>query len=106
MTKQEEIREKQDKILNLVKAWAVIPHPYESRDAEGLLYSLSREGVVIKVDRELPDGFICDDFMNGLGWLTEHDRTPTYLELDRFIRALGYVAVEPLIEDGKDNSGK
>jgi len=35
-------------------------------------------------------GFISDDAMNGLLWLTEHDRTPTWLELDRFIRALGY----------------
>ena len=56
MTKQEEIGGKQDKILNLIKAWAVIPHPYESKDAEGLLYVLSKEeGVVIKVDRELPE---------------------------------------------------
>ena len=28
--------------------------------------------------------------MNGLLWLTEHDRIPTWLELDRFIKELGY----------------
>ena len=50
MSTREEIREKRAKILNLVKTWAVIPHPYGSPDAEGLLYSLSLEGVVIKVD--------------------------------------------------------
>ena len=39
---------------------------------------------------KIPDGFISDDTMNGLLFLTEHDRTPTCLELDRFIKALGY----------------
>ena len=46
------------------------------------------------MDKEAPD-FICDDYMNGLLFLTEHGRTPTYLELDRFIRALGYILVDP-----------
>ena len=32
----------------------MIPHPYESPDAEGLLYSLYLEGVVITVEKDLP----------------------------------------------------
>jgi len=90
MTKQEEIREKQDKILNLVKAWAVIPHPYESQDAEGLLYMLSKEeGVVIKVDRELPIVVEGDLTIVGKELLTK--------EFNELLYKVGYVAVEPLI---------
>ena len=58
---------------------------------------LKSMGVVIKVDMECTSDFICDDYMNGLGFLVEHGRTPTYLELDRFIKALGYVAFKELV---------
>jgi len=68
--------------------------------AQTLSY-LHSQGVVIKVEGEYTSDFICDDYMDGLGWLTEHGRVPTYRELDRFIRALGYEAVEPLIGEAK-----
>jgi len=90
MTKQEEIREKQDKILNLVKVWAVIPHPYEGRDAEGLLYVLSKEeGIVIKVDRKEP--ISCEHAQMTAAKYSQ-DVTCPLLEA-------GYVAVEPLIKE-------
>ncbi|KKL18507.1 hypothetical protein LCGC14_2474800, partial [marine sediment metagenome] len=46
-----------------------------------------KEGEIM--DKEAQEK-ISDDAMNGLLFLTEHDRTPTWLELDRFFRALGY----------------
>jgi len=98
MATREEIREKQDKILNLVKAWAVIPHPYEGRDAESLLYVLSKEeGVVIKVDRELPpihqDPFKYDD-----------EAVTASIETQGIMLKAGYVAIEPLIEKVEDEN--
>ena len=92
MSNQEELRKKRDKILNLVKAWAVIPHPYESPDAEGLLCLLDREGVVIQVDRKLPDKYAIAEFGGGYG-MESH---PLF---DRDgIKEAGYVAFERLIE--------
>lgn len=54
--------------------------------------------------KKIAEGFISDDAMNGLSWLTEYNRTPTWLELDRFIRALGYskVALIPDIDELKE----
>jgi len=81
---------KQENILNLVKVWAVIPHPHESRDAEGLLNSLASEGVVLKVDRMRvahEHKYSCDWFE---GYNTCYDEMA------------GYVAVEPLIERTQD----
>jgi len=98
MNKQEEIREKQDKILNLVKVWAVIPHPYESRDAEGLLYMLSEEeDVVIKVERELPDFCECCEEYN-----PDKEDNCNYkgycgYDLSGWALHRKYVAVEPLV---------
>lgn len=65
-------------------------HMYIHREAEGKA----------ELREEIPEGFISDDAMNGLSWLTEHDRMPTWLELDRYIRALGYckLALIPDIE--------
>lgn len=87
LTKSKEIREKQAKILNLVKVWAVIPHPYGSQDAEGLLCMLSQEeGVVIKVERELPN--------------VPPRCYPTHIDWRDGQKAMlkaGYVVVEPLI---------
>lgn len=53
-SKQEGIEEKRETILNFIRTWGVIKHPYGSKDAEGCLAMLSDLGVVIKVDRELP----------------------------------------------------
>ena len=44
----------------------------------------------MEVEKQIAEGIISDDAMNSLSWLTKHGRTPTWLELDRFIRALGY----------------
>jgi hypothetical protein len=45
-----EIEEKRETILNFIRAWGVIKHPYGSNDAEGCLAMLSELGVVIKGD--------------------------------------------------------
>ena len=60
MTK-EKIDEKRETILNFIRTWGVIKHPYGSRDAEGCLAMLSDLGVVIKVEDWLPirSGMTC-----------------------------------------------
>jgi len=55
MTKQEEIDGKRETILNFIRAWGVIKHPYGSKDAEGCLAMLSDLGLVLKVEGELPE---------------------------------------------------
>lgn len=93
----QEIREKQDRILNLVKAWAVIPHPYKSPDAEGLLYSLSLEGVVIKVDCPVCRGYARPNkvtFNLHTGYAVNGHSCPN-------CDNKSYVAVEPLIKEEK-----
>ena len=93
MIKQEEIREeideKRETILNFIRAWGVIKHPYGSRDAEECLAMLSELGVVIKVDRELPDDVWASP-MNTV----EHDAQQLMLKA-------GYVATIPIIEESK-----
>jgi len=86
---QEEIEIKRSRILNVIKTWATIKHPYESRDAEGLMALLSLEGVVIKVDRELP---YINQGRNKIANEAQLDIR------DRMFEA-GYVAVESLIEE-------
>ncbi len=83
---------KQDKILNLVKTWAVIPHPYDSKDAEGLLYLLSREeGVVIKVDVKLSKNIWENPDMR-----EDAFRYEGYEEAQRDMIKAGYSATVPL----------
>ena len=92
MDKRKEINFKRDKILNLVKAWAVIPHPYESPDAKGLLHLLDLEGVVIQVDRELPSvNIITDSFPVPCNEICHH------IEQESMLKA-NFVAVERLME--------
>ena len=99
MTKQKEIREGMRNILidfaNRKKSLL---------DAEDLTYLLSNlreylhsQGVVIKVDRELPD---CDVDCNV--YATECDKCEyghAYHRAQRELGEAGYVAVEPLIEE-------
>lgn len=89
VSKQETIRERRDKILNLVRTWATIRHPYESKDAEGLLALLDQEGVVIKVEG-LPSVFdVGDKVMSALDY---KKKLENYEDLEN------YVKVVPLIE--------
>ncbi len=44
-----DIDKTRETILNFIRAWGVIGHPYGSKDAEGCLAMLSDLGVVIKV---------------------------------------------------------
>ena len=90
--KREEI---QEGMVNVVKPY-MIRGLYSGWDYAILKY-LHDNDVVIKGDRELESSPICDDYMNGLGFLVEHDRVPSEVELDRFVKAMGYVAVGPLI---------
>ena len=46
---------------------------------------------------------ITEDVLDGILSLVEHDRMPTWLELDRFIRSLGYCKIK---NDNQINGGK
>ena len=90
MSKQDEIDEKRETILNFIRTWGVIKHPYGSRDAEGCLAMLAELGVVIKVERELPRN-------PEISPLAELICRNAYQEM---LKA-GYVVVETLIEEKK-----
>ena len=109
MTKQEEIREGIARIglggINPLKN--ALPNEYGYKIADDILSYLHSQGVVIKVKRELPytipvlpkflkRGIITDDD------LLEYARVTEVLNRMEYIKA-GYVAVEPLIEEVKDN---
>ncbi len=82
MTKQEEIREG---ILNWLLCSTNLSQCKASSGADSILRKLHSQGVVIKVDRELPK--VC----NKLNPIARADEQQDMLKA-------GYIAVEPLVE--------
>ena len=101
MTKQEEttdINKKRETILNFIRAWGVIKHPYGSKDAEGCLAMLSDLGIVIKVDGELPQSFY--HVAEG-GDFEQQAKRREFIAGERMRVSMtnaGYVAAESLID--------
>ena len=97
MTKQEEIREG---IKERIRAYASELHPSNvecNEMAKLLLMFLHLQGVVIKVDRELPVCACCEG--TGLiGGAGINDCCPECNGTGK-IYCVGYVAVEPLIKE-------
>ena len=97
MTKQDIIREG---IANTQMGWApeassyaVLPTKEAYQYTDNIIEFLHSQGVVIKVDRELPDEFAISDFGGGLGM----ESIPLFDK--NGIEEAGYVAVEPLVKD-------
>uniref|UniRef100_A0A6M3LRP6 Uncharacterized protein n=1 Tax=viral metagenome TaxID=1070528 RepID=A0A6M3LRP6_9ZZZZ len=89
MTKQDKIRECIEMILQI----APVPLDDVGNVASTLLDYLRSQGVVIKVDRELPEtprGDPYDDYCNG------------YIQAQEDMLEAGYVATESLIEEAQD----
>ena len=88
MTKQEEIREG---VYKQIRS-DVVGHSRTSYLAEGIINYLHSQGVVIKVDRELPDNEV---------WHKVEREFEAYCAGRNDMLKAGYVAVEPLIKEEK-----
>jgi len=96
MNKQEEIREGIKANILVAIKWAVsegMTDPYLDLHVDKVLKLLHSQGVVIKVDRELPDYEDLHDCYDGK--LTSPEQFKHDIQMD-MLKA-GYVAVEPLI---------
>ena len=97
MTKQEEIK---GEIYRILYDVACSPYPergglLENRASQILAY-LHSQGVVIKVERELPPRYFAN--RKKMPWVSDYDVEKNTQE--EMLKA-GYVAVEPLIEESK-----
>ena len=125
MATREEIREGTEKILEEV--FSSLDHwdcseecghkvcllEWKNEVTSKVLSYLHSQGVVIKVDRELPE-VTCFKLAE-CGYKHNCSHAVPHKDSGEFCRHFSYnpcpcpklnVAVEPLIEDGKDNSGK
>ncbi|KKL09581.1 hypothetical protein LCGC14_2564430 [marine sediment metagenome] len=97
MTKQQEIREWIEMHLRL----APVPLDDIESATTTLLAYLHSKGVVIKVDRELPDPYkpvdMGDGIRMGTKWRESQQELPAYLEAQQDMVNDGYVAVEELV---------
>ncbi len=99
MTKQEKIKEGMKEILELQG----VPYPMSESTVDLILSRQSSQGVVIKMDRKLPENPI--KVTNAFG-LSEAEVNARQLEGDCFAKVIqdgmllaGYVATEPLIKE-------
>ena len=94
MTKQREIKERIDHILELMER-RKIPRDVIQRQ---LLRYLHSQGVVIKIDKKPPK----NPYTNSMGVFNYFTRYNTYQIATLRMLKDGYVAVAPIIEEGND----
>lgn len=88
MNRQDKIKEGVADFCRVMRAEGELRHYTPQSDADGILEFLHSQGVVIKVDRPLPD-------------ISYHSAYPENEE--RYQQAMleaGFIAVEPLINEG------